>query len=130
MKIRIGNSPALRRLALPQSALRQSALLLKLASPLLLLLTSAEAQVDVLITPPDSDFTIAAPPLCSTSSGELAAATLAAKTVADRHGIGLGKIAAPLRAALAGKTSTPSVFDMMLALGPAETLARLQDQVG
>ena len=55
---------------------------------------------------------------------------LAAKTVADRHGIGLGKIAAPLRAALAGKTSTPSVFDMMLALGPAETLARLQDQVG
>ncbi|MCB0322412.1 MAG: PD40 domain-containing protein [Bdellovibrionales bacterium] len=82
MKIRIGNSPALRRLALPQSALRQSALLLKLASPLLLLLTSAEAQVDVLITPPDSDFTIAAPPLCSTSSGELAAATLAAKTVA------------------------------------------------
>ena len=55
---------------------------------------------------------------------------LAAKTVAEKHGIGLGKIAAPLRAALAGKTSTPSVFDMMLALGRDEALARLQDQVG
>ena len=54
----------------------------------------------------------------------------AAKAVADEHGIGLGKIAAPLRAALAGRTSTPSVFDMMLALGRDETMARLQDQAG
>ncbi|SDE27950.1 glutamyl-tRNA synthetase [Paracoccus isoporae] len=54
----------------------------------------------------------------------------AAKSVAESHGLGLGKIAAPLRAALAGKTSTPSVFDMMLALGRDEVLARLQDQAG
>ncbi|WBU52138.1 glutamate--tRNA ligase [Paracoccus sp. SCSIO 75233] len=54
----------------------------------------------------------------------------AAKTVAETHGLGLGKVAAPLRAALAGKTSTPSVFDMMLALGRDEALARLQDQAG
>lgn len=54
----------------------------------------------------------------------------AAKSIAEGHGTGLGKIAAPLRAALAGKTSTPSVFDMMLALGRDETLARLQDQAG
>ncbi len=54
----------------------------------------------------------------------------AAKQVADIHGLGLGKIAAPLRAALAGRTSTPSVFDMMIALGPDETLARLNDQAG
>lgn len=54
----------------------------------------------------------------------------AAKAVAEKHGIGLGKVAAPLRAALAGKTSTPSVFDMMLALGRDEALARLQDQAG
>ncbi|NHF72657.1 glutamate--tRNA ligase [Paracoccus xiamenensis] len=53
-----------------------------------------------------------------------------AKTVAEAHGLGLGKIAAPLRAALAGKTSTPSVFDMMLALGRDEALARLEDQAG
>lgn len=53
-----------------------------------------------------------------------------ATSVGESHGLGLGKIAAPLRAALAGRSSTPSVFDMMMALGRDETLARLQDQVG
>ncbi|MDP3861614.1 MAG: glutamate--tRNA ligase [Phaeovulum sp.] len=48
--------------------------------------------------------------------------------VAEAHGLGLGKIAGPLRAALAGRTVTPSVFDMMLVLGREETLARLGDQ--
>lgn len=54
----------------------------------------------------------------------------AAQTVAQAHGVGLGKLAAPLRAALAGRAATPSVFDMMLALGRDETLARLADQTG
>ncbi|MAY85704.1 MAG: glutamate--tRNA ligase [Pseudooceanicola sp.] len=38
-----------------------------------------------------------------------------------------GKLAAPLRAALAGRSVTPSVFDMMLVLGKDESLARLSD---
>lgn len=38
-----------------------------------------------------------------------------------------GKLAGPLRAALAGRAVTPSVFDMMLVLGQDETLARLAD---
>ncbi|UWR23759.1 glutamate--tRNA ligase [Sulfitobacter sp. S190] len=38
-----------------------------------------------------------------------------------------GKLAGPLRAALAGRAVTPSVFDMMLVLGRDETLARLRD---
>ena len=54
----------------------------------------------------------------------------AAHQVAEANGIGLGKVAAPVRAALAGRTSTPSVFDMMLALGRDETLARLADAAG
>ena len=54
----------------------------------------------------------------------------ATKEIGESHGLGLGKIAAPLRAALAGRSSTPSVFDMMLALGREETLARLQDHAG
>ena len=49
-----------------------------------------------------------------------------ATTVAKAHGIGLGKLAAPMRAALAGRTTTPSVFDMMLVLGRDETIARLK----
>ena len=47
--------------------------------------------------------------------------------LAAQHGIGLGKIAPSLRAALAGRTVSPSVFDMMLVLGRQETLARLGD---
>ena len=38
-----------------------------------------------------------------------------------------GKLAGPLRAALAGRAVTPSVFDMMLVLGRDETCARLGD---
>lgn len=48
--------------------------------------------------------------------------------VATSHGTGLGKIAGPLRAALAGRTVSPSVFDMMLVLGREESLARIADQ--
>ncbi len=50
--------------------------------------------------------------------------------VAEAHGIGLGKIAGPLRAALAGRTVSPSVFDMMLVIGREETVARLKDATG
>ena len=49
--------------------------------------------------------------------------------VAHAHGLGLGKLAQPLRAALAGRTSSPSVFDMMIVLDRDETLGRLQDAV-
>ncbi|WP_425440004.1 glutamate--tRNA ligase [Rhodovulum kholense] len=50
--------------------------------------------------------------------------------VAEAHGLTLGKLAPPLRAALAGRTVTPSVFDMMLVIGRDETLARLADTQG
>lgn len=46
---------------------------------------------------------------------------------AAENGIGFGKLAAPLRAALAGRTATPSVFDMMLVIGREETIARLNE---
>ncbi len=46
---------------------------------------------------------------------------------AARHGTNLGKLAQPLRAALAGRVVSPSVFDMMLVLGREETIARLLD---
>ena len=47
--------------------------------------------------------------------------------VAAEYGIGFGKLAAPLRAALAGRSATPSVYDMMLVIGQNETIARLED---
>lgn len=63
----------------------------------------------------------------SWSRDELEAAVAA---VAGAHGLGLGKIAGPLRAALAGRAVTPSVFDMMLVIGREETIARLKDVAG
>lgn len=50
--------------------------------------------------------------------------------IATAHGIGFGKLAAPLRTALAGRTATPSVYDMMLVIGRDETIARLEDAAG
>jgi len=47
--------------------------------------------------------------------------------VAAEHGMGFGKLAGPLRAALAGRSATPSVFDMMLVIGRDETIARLEE---
>ena len=47
--------------------------------------------------------------------------------VAAENGIGFGKLAAPLRAALAGRTATPSVYDMMLVIGQQESIARIAD---
>ncbi len=41
--------------------------------------------------------------------------------------IKFGKLAGPMRAALAGRAATPSVFDMMLVLEREESLARLDD---
>ena len=48
-------------------------------------------------------------------------------SVAEAHDTKLGKLAGPLRAALAGRAVSPSVFDMMLVLGRDETIARLKD---
>ncbi|MEX1233790.1 MAG: glutamate--tRNA ligase [Roseovarius sp.] len=46
---------------------------------------------------------------------------------AEARGIKFGKMAGPLRAALAGRSTTPSVYDMMLVLGQTEALARIED---
>jgi glutamyl-tRNA synthetase len=47
--------------------------------------------------------------------------------LAEAHDTKLGKLAGPLRAALAGRGVSPSVFDMMLVLGREETISRIQD---
>ena len=49
------------------------------------------------------------------------------KSLAEQHGLGLGKLAGPLRAVLSGRPVSPSVFDMMLVLGREETLLRIED---
>ncbi len=50
-----------------------------------------------------------------------------AKAVADSRGVGLGKVAGPLRAALSGQAHSPSVFAVMAALGRDESIGRIDD---
>jgi glutamyl-tRNA synthetase len=52
----------------------------------------------------------------------------AVRKVADDHGLKLGKLAQPLRAALTGKTTSPGIFDVLVLLGRDESLARIADQ--
>ncbi|MBP7241038.1 glutamate--tRNA ligase [Amaricoccus sp.] len=49
------------------------------------------------------------------------------RNFAADEGLGLGKVAQPVRAALTGRAISPSVFDIMEILGPEETLARLAE---
>jgi len=52
----------------------------------------------------------------------------AARLYAEQHGLKLGKVAQPLRAALTGRTISPGIFEVMVLIGREETLARLGDQ--
>lgn len=51
------------------------------------------------------------------------------KEMAEELGIGLGKIAQPLRASLTGQTTSPGIFDVLALLGKDESLARIRDQL-
>jgi len=50
------------------------------------------------------------------------------KTMAQDLGLGLGKLAQPLRAALTGQTTSPGIFDVLVLLGRDESLARIVAQ--
>jgi glutamyl-tRNA synthetase len=47
------------------------------------------------------------------------------KSLAEARGIGLGKVAQPLRAALTGRSTSPGIFDVLALLGREESLQRI-----
>ena len=51
------------------------------------------------------------------------------KALAEELGLGLGKLAQPLRAALTGTTVSPGIYDVLVLLGRDEALGRLRDQL-
>lgn len=51
------------------------------------------------------------------------------KTFAEAQELKLGKVAQPLRAALTGSNMSPGIFDVLVALGREESLARIGDCV-
>jgi glutamyl-tRNA synthetase len=54
---------------------------------------------------------------------------VAVRGVAEETGVGLGKVAQPLRAALTGRTTSPGIFDVLLLIGRDESLARVADRL-
>ena len=50
------------------------------------------------------------------------------KSLAETQGLGLGKLAQPMRAALTGTTTSPGIFDVLVLLGREESLARIDAQ--
>ena len=51
----------------------------------------------------------------------------AVRQVAEDAGLGLGKVAQPLRAALTGRSTSPGIFDVLVLLGRDLSLGRLDD---
>ena len=53
----------------------------------------------------------------------------AVRAYAESNELKLGKVAQPLRAALTGSNMSPGIFDVLMALGREESLARIDDCV-
>jgi glutamyl-tRNA synthetase len=53
----------------------------------------------------------------------------AVREAADAHGVKLGALAQPLRAALTGRATSPGIFEVLELLGKNESLARIRDVV-
>lgn len=66
--------------------------------------------------------------LSAVSEWTLEALEESLKAMAEELGLGLGKLAQPLRAALTGHTTSPGIFDVLVLLGKEESLARIGAQ--
>jgi glutamyl-tRNA synthetase len=67
-------------------------------------------------------------PLFEQAPWEASALDSAVRNFAEHNGLKLGTIAQPLRAALTGRSTSPGIFDVLIVLGKAESLARIGDQ--
>jgi glutamyl-tRNA synthetase len=65
--------------------------------------------------------------LASVEPWQAGALETAARAEAERQGVGFGKLAQSLRAALTGSTVSPGLFEVMEVLGREEVLGRLGD---
>jgi len=51
------------------------------------------------------------------------------KSIVEKAGLKLGKLAQPVRVALTGSTASPGIYDVVLLLGKGRTLKRLADAI-
>ena len=66
--------------------------------------------------------------LAASADWSLATLEASLKAMAEERGLGLGKLAQPLRAALTGQSTSPGIFDVLVLLGRDESLARITAQ--
>jgi len=70
-----------------------------------------------------------APGLARLETWEEAAIERLVRGFAEAKGLGLGRIAQPLRATLTGSTVSPGIFEVMVVLGRHAVLGRIEDAV-
>ncbi len=114
--------PALKMRASDMNALADGAAFLFRARPVEL-----DERAAALIGDGGALLAAAAAALAGLEAWSAAALDTAVRGVADAHGVGLGKVAQPLRAALTGRTTSPGIFDVLELLGREESLGRLAD---
>ena len=88
-----------------------------------------EEKAATLLTP-DARALLARVAAALTEAGDWTIEALEAnlKGLATEWGLGLGKLAQPLRAALTGQSTSPGIFDVLVLLGKDESLARIAAQ--
>ncbi len=87
-----------------------------------------DAGASVLLTPESQSILAQAhSALSALTDWTMTALEEAVRRVAEDAGLGLGKVAQPLRAALTGRSTSPGIFDVLVLLGRDETLGRLDD---
>jgi glutamyl-tRNA synthetase len=70
-----------------------------------------------------------APVLKELAEWDEATLEAAVRNFAAERGVGLGKVAQPLRAALTGSDASPGIFEVMAILGREEVLGRIEDAI-
>ncbi len=67
--------------------------------------------------------------LVALDSWSVGSTEAAVRAIAESHGLGLGKLAQPLRAAVTGSVTSPGIFEVLEQLGRDESLGRIADAI-
>jgi glutamyl-tRNA synthetase len=84
-----------------------------------------DAQAEKILSPEGRSLLAETTPLLQRSEWSASELESAIRAWAEQRGVKLGQLAQPLRAAVTGKGSSPPIFEMMVALGRDESLARI-----
>lgn len=89
-----------------------------------------EDKAKTILTPEARAILGRAVPALETAEWKADVLDAAVRALAEREKVKLAAVAQPLRAALTGKSTSTGIFDVLIALGKDESIARLRDQAG